>query len=335
MSLHFAYRRYTVPFRIPVRTAHGLWTHREGVLVKLTDAKGRSGIGEAAPIPWFGTETADEIESACRSIGDSVQKHTALPVRLGCLTHAWKSALRALATEPTTSRHAYLPVVALLPAGRAALERIKGLAEAGFRTFKWKVGVGDPSDERALLDDLLAALPNGAKLRLDANGAWVRREAERWLAYCADRPIEFVEQPVSPDAPAVEDSLLGLAGDFPTRIALDESVATLAQLERWLAAGWPGVFVIKPSLIGDVDLAFEKLAKAKSPVVVSSAMETAIGAYAALRLALAFPGELLALGFGVYPLFVDNRLDGPAVAPFVRREDLERFDPEAVWNVLS
>src|SRR5205823_588309 len=125
-----------------------------------------------------------------------------------------------------------LGVAALLPAGRAVLAALPPKAEAGFRVFKWKVGVGDVADELGLLDDVCAALPSGAKLRLDANGAWERRQAERWLERCADRPVEFVEQPCfgPRDGKAAtaltksDDLLLGLAEDFPTPIALDESL---------------------------------------------------------------------------------------------------------------
>jgi len=228
-----------------------------------------------------------------------------------------------------------LPVAALLPAGREALAAVAAKAEIGFRVFKWKVGVGDNDEELGLLDDLLARLPGGARLRLDANGAWDRRRAERWLERCAERPIEFVEQPVAPAARGADDLLLGLAGDFPTPLALDESLVHDGDVERWLAAGWPGLFVVKPALLVDPSGVCAQLVQAKAGVVFSSALETAVGAQAALRLAFAWPGERRALGFGVYPLFADARFDGPPAAPFVRVEDVARLNPEAVWNALN
>jgi O-succinylbenzoate synthase len=228
-----------------------------------------------------------------------------------------------------------LPVAALLPAGREALAAVAAKTELGFRVFKWKVGVGDNDEELGLLDDLLARLPGGARLRLDANGAWDRRGAERWLERCAERPIEFVEQPVAPSARGADDLLLGLAGDFPTPLALDESLVHDGDVERWLAAGWPGLFVVKPALLGDPVAVCARLAQAKAGVVFSSALETAVGAQAALRLAFAWRGERRALGFGVYPLFADARFDGPPAAPFVSATDIARLNPEAVWNALS
>jgi O-succinylbenzoate synthase len=357
VKLRLQFRRYRAPFRAPVRTAHGMWAEREGLIVRLENEAGAVGLGEAAPIPWFGTETVDEDEAGCRTLGEwtTAETITAVPGRLGCLKHALAAALTEIGVgrvsdPPSDTVSAkgritdppYLGVAALLPAGRAALAVIPPRAELGFRVFKWKVGVGDAADELALLDDVCAALPGGAKLRLDANGAWDRRTAERWLERCAERPVEFLEQPCFAGASDGEsarrksdDCLLGLAGDFPTPIALDESVVGAGDIERWIGAGWPGFFVIKSSLIADVDAAMERLEKAKASVVFSSALETAVGARDALRVAFAWKGQLRALGFGVWPLFADARLDGPFAAPFLRAEDVERLNPEAVWTALS
>ena len=358
MTYRFEYRRYDLPLRVAVRTAHGIWTTRGGVMVRIENDQRIAGFGEAAPISWFGTETVDEIEDACRELGPMVDRERllAVPERLGCLRNAIHAALneidgRAPASALTTSgepeagadsRRDHVPadpdfrsIAALLPAGSAAIPEIALKAEAGFRIFKWKVGIADLADELALLDDLCAALPSGAKLRLDANGAWDRRRAARCLARCAERPVEFLEQPIARDARGADDLLLGLAGDFPTPLALDESLVGMADIERWLGAGWPGVYVVKLSLLGDVERVMGRLAKANSHVVFSSALETAVGARAALRHAFAWRGERRALGFGVWPLFADARFNGPTAVPFLRREDVERIDPEAVWNALG
>ena len=347
MALRFQFRRYRLPLRATVRTASAVWTEREGILVRLENDSGNVGFGEIAPIPGFGTESVDDAEAGCRTLGDRPldAELASIPSQLGCVRHGVCAALRALNDEegqPLAEMPTYLPVAALLPAGRGVLAALPPKAEIGFRTFKWKVGVGDLADELALLDDLCAALPSGAKLRLDANGAWDRRHAERWLERCADRPIEFVEQPCF--APAqetesarrrVDDALLGLAHDYPTPIALDESLVRDGDVERWLGAGWPGWLVVKPSLLGDIEGAIAALTKAKAHVVFSSALETSVGARTALQQAFRWPGERKALGFGVWPLFRDARFDGPAAAPFIRTEDVARLDPEAVWNALS
>jgi O-succinylbenzoate synthase len=344
VEYQFSLRPYRLPFRAPVRTSHGVWSERTGVIVRLEDENGRVGFGEAAPIPWFGTETVEEIVAACGSLGERVDERRLddLPVALRCL----KNALVAARTESVTPQNpAPRQVAALLPAGTPALPALRGRLEAGFRVFKWKVGVGDVADELAILDDLCGELPSGGRLRLDANGAWDRRTAERWLARCAERPVEFVEQPCfAPGTGAsqgaalrqrVEDLLMGLAGDFPTPIALDESVVADGDVDRWLGRGWPGVIVLKPTLLADMDGTMAKLAKASTPLVFSSALETGVGAKQALSLAFAWSGPSLALGFGVWPLFDRPECEGPTAAPFVRWEDVQAINPEAVWNALS
>ena len=336
VAYSFAYRRYSLPFRTPVRTAHGVWARREGLLVRLETESGEIGFGECAPVPWFGTESVDEAVAACAALGGRVSdgQIEGIGEKYPCLRFALG---REHACVPEHA-HDSLPVAALLPAGRAALEKIGARAESGFRTFKWKVGVGDVGDEMALLDDVLGAMPAGARLRLDANGAWSRRVAERWLARCAGYPgvVEFVEQPVAHDARGGEDLLSGLARDYPTAIALDESVAGVAAIHHWLQIGWPGVFVIKPSLLGDAGDVLSMLPPGRT--VFSSAMETAVGARAALGVAFRFyalSATPLALGFGVWPLFSDARFDGPHAAPFIRRADLDAIKPEVLWNALN
>lgn len=348
MKLRVDHRRYSLPFRTPVRTAHGVWAEREGVMVRVTDEAGGMGYGEAAPIPWFGTETVDEVVGALETLGEWVTEEelATVPERLGCLRFALAGARRARGEgqEAMGGVAEYLPVCALLPAGRAALAAAGPKAELGFRTFKWKVGVGDPADELALLDDVIAALPDGAKLRLDANGAWDARQAVRWMERAAERPVEFIEQPcfaaAKDGASAVrktEDVLRGLAEDYPTAIALDESLVGANDVERWIAGGWRGVFVVKPALLGDPAPVLARLAAAKADVVFSSALETAVGAKAALRAAFTWkPTEKpRALGFGVWPLFANEVFDGPFGAPFFRVEDVERLNEEAVWNALT
>lgn len=329
-------RRYSLPFRTPLRTAHGLCAERAGWLLRLTDDRGGEGFGEVAPLEWFGTESLAECEDLLARLGDapSAESLAAVPAHAGCVRSGLAMALAGLAGGPAGGPEA-LPVAALLPAGRAALEVVEARLELGFRVFKWKVGVGAVADEWGMLDDLLGRLPAGARLRLDANGAWDRRMAERWLERCADRPIEHVEQPVAAQARSAQDLLMGLAGDYPTPVALDESLVHQADVDRWLQAGWPGVYVLKLSLLSDVRGTLDALRRAEARVVFSSALETGVGAQAALRHAFAWTGAVRALGFGLYPLFSDSRFDGPFAAPFLRRGDLERIDPRTLWNALN
>ncbi len=348
------HRAYRLPFRAVVRTAHGPWGEREGFLIRLAraDAEARPdvGWGEVAPLPWFGTESVAEAGAAlaglrgeARDLGDALAR---VPGACGAtragLVAAWAQAMEADGHGADLPAVRSLPVAALLPAGRGALEAAGSALELGYRVFKWKVGVAAAAEELPLLDDLLGCLPSGAKLRLDANGAWDRRTAERWLAAATERPIEYVEQPVAADTRGAEDLLRGLAEDYPVTLALDESLGGAGDIDRWLAAGWRGVWVIKPALLGEPGAVLARLVAAGADLVFGSALETRVGARAGLRLAFehaerwaASGGKARALGYGVWPLFAEARADGPATGPFVRREDVARINAEELWNVLG
>ena len=331
MVYRFAVKPYRQPLRVPLRTAHGIWAVREGLIIRLEAENGVVSYGEVAPLPQFGTETLAESLERCLGFSDKTDDAAldAVPVRFGCVRFALAAARSA---TPVPDKAKRLPVTALLPAGKAALELLPGKLEQGFLSFKWKVGVNRPEEELGLLDDLLGLLPAYTRLRLDANGAWDRRAAEKWLERCAERPIEFIEQPAAPDD---VDRLLGLANDYPVTLALDESVTGLDAAREWQGRGWRGVFVIKPALAGPLDELAVWAAQSKAEVVLSSAIETALGRAAILRFVFAHDLTKRALGFGVGEIFGDRLWDGPIIGPLVGAGWCESINPEEIWNALN
>ena len=332
MTFRLQHRVYRLAFRTPVRTAHGVWSEREGLLLRVEDGNGRVGYGEVAPLPWFGTETLEQAVELCGSLGGQLAGDTLTRIepRFRCVRFALASALDPV-SEKTWAQQK-LAVAALLPAGRLALEKTDAALESGWLAFKWKVGVEDPADELAILDDLLGRLPKYARLRLDANGGWNTRQAARWLERCAERPVEFIEQPVAPDQ---VDALLGLAQDYPVTLALDEAVAGPEDLRRWHGLGWPGVYVIKPATAGAPEELLATLTELKADAVFSSALETPVGRLAALRTAFSYQGpQTRALGFGVGALFADETCNGPGIGPLIETASLAGVEAEKLWNSL-
>jgi len=144
--------------------------------------------------------------------------------------------------------------------------------------------------------------------------------------------VEFVEQPVQPGD---EATLLGLAADYPVKLALDESVTGLAAARRWQGLGWPGVFVIKPALAGPLDETAAWVATTEADVVLSSAIETALGRAAILHAALLRPLTKRALGFGVGEIFGDRRWDGPFLGAVLDASWGKAVNPEEIWTALN
>jgi o-succinylbenzoate synthase len=303
MSYQFTYSIYRRPFRQPLKTSHGVWKIREGIIIKLTDSLGRSHQGEIAPIEWFGSESIDRARSFCEQIGDRItttQIHQ-IPDDLPACQFGLGSALTAFTATPAQMA-LHFNTSALLPAGEAAIDRLQTLVTQGYSTFKWKIGVLPIDREVAIWTQLMAVLPEDAKLRLDANGGLIEIAAERWLDLCSQEVrIEFIEQPLGVDEIA---KTIELAAKYRTPIALDESVATFDRLQLIYDRGWRGIYVIKPGIAGFPWRLAEFITTHQLDVVFSSVMETAVGTAAAYQMASELK-ILRSLGFGVADWFDD------------------------------
>jgi O-succinylbenzoate synthase len=327
--LRFAFQAYRRALRVPVRTSHGVWAVRDGVLVRLEDGEGRVTWSEIAPLERFGTETMAGAIAWCASVGATPTEDELrqVPRGLPCCAAAIGGAL--LSAE-TTSKPKSLDVACLLPTGAEALVALDRARLAGFKTFKLKIGVADFATEEVHVARLIDCLPAGARLRLDANGGLDLRDTGRWLDAAAEWPVEFVEQPLSVGA---DQDLVRLAADHATVLALDESVRDADDIKRWRDRGWTGVFVIKPGLAGPIDELLTEVRIDPAPFVFSSALETAIGTRTGVRLAFA-AGVTRALGFGVAGYFRDDGLGGGVASATISPRDLADWDLEAVWNRL-
>lgn len=332
MAFSLEFRPYRTAFKQPLQTAHGSWAEREGVIIRLADESGRSALGEIAPIPWFGTETTVEALELCRKLGAKIDDEAiaAISDSLPCCQFAFGSAHEALTGTAHENPSRRTEVACLLPAGFDAIAAASHAADHGFTRLKWKVGVGEPASEIAILHMIADALPKGVLLRLDANGAWDRHDAWEWIDACAGLPIEFIEQPF----PRGEDAeLLEFGTAHPGLFALDESVTPPGELWRWLEAGWPGVVVVKPSLAGDPATLRRLLSESKADVVFSTALETTVGWHAALRFAFGGSRAKRALGFGAGAPFADDFLNPPVTTPVITGKILPfEGDP---WTQLS
>jgi o-succinylbenzoate synthase len=330
MGYDLAVRVYRRPFAQPLQTAHGPWAWREGLLLRLRDRQGRVGYGEVAPIPWFGSETLAAALAFCQGLGGTWDADQPVPETLPATQFGLETALGDL-THPGTDSELAIPVdslanaaiCGLLPAGSDALAVAPQRLALGHRTLKWKIGVFAVDREIHWLRQLVAALPITARLRLDANGGLSQDEAEQWLEVCDDlnaQPgvtIEHLEQPL----PAAQlAAMVALEQRFTTAIALDESVATVTQLEQCWALGWRGVVVVKPAIAGSPHRLRAFCRRHRPRLVVSSTFETRVGRGAALALAdqLA-PSGPLTLGFGTQGWFED---------------DWDTLTAAALWNRL-
>ncbi len=185
-----------------------------------------------------------------------------------------------------------IPVNAALGAlVRVSEQGVADAVAAGFSTLKLKLGVGGVEEESARLHDLAARLPPAVRLRLDANRAWDAGSAARFLAGCADLPVEALEEPLAVPEPA---ALRRLQAGCHFPLALDES---------WPAFDPATLFadppvrrlVLKPPRLGGLRPALTvalRAGRAGMQCVVTSSIETACGVLAAAHLAAALDNGL-------------------------------------------
>ena len=326
-SLSFEFRPYRRPFRQTLKTSHGVWKYREGIILRLCDESGQVGFGEVAPLPWFGTETQDQALAFCQHLPSTLSADnvfSVMPTLPAC-----KFGLEVALNNLSGARHCkeLEPACysALLPSGQAALSAWSTLWAMGHRTFKWKIGVAPVAVELDWLARLMEQLPLGAKLRLDANGGLDELAAHRWLDQC-DRlghRIEFIEQPLPP---ARFEELVKLDHRYRTAIAIDESVTTLEQIKAHYFRGWRGIYVVKAAIIGSPSRLKHFCQDHPIDVVVSSVFETDIGRQALIDLS----DELCQ----ILP-HSPHRVLGMGTQQWLPNDGLDDPDWEALWQRLA
>ncbi|MDQ8180207.1 o-succinylbenzoate synthase [Pelagicoccus sp. SDUM812005] len=328
----FQYKAYRRRFAGEFSNARERFATREGILVRLEDGDGRVGFGEVAPIVSFGTESFASALGVAESLGEKVELELVLPelVAYPCFVWALESARRQISTEGRWTEISQPWPICGLVSSLHAEEAIEEKLKMHYQCLKFKIGKGSLLEELKALDRVMNLSEGKVAIRLDANGMLDYRSAAAWLERTAELPVEFIEQPLPQGE---EQEMRRLAADFPTPLALDESVGSVDDLKRWRDEQWEGLYVIKPSLCGSlVDLERE-LESGAGDCVFSSALETMVGAANAVDFAVRQRGAARALGFGVESLFADRNI-GLDLGPFLQNGGLPSSASfESLWNL--
>lgn len=212
--------------RLPLKRVHSLAGSRvetqETVLVRLRDAEGRSGWGEAATMPGYSAENVDTIALVLsRTFAEGVRGAAfmggeGLRQRLDRLLRGNPIAKAALclAFDDLVARRAgvalsrlwgerhrtHLPVTWVLGSGDADQEgtEIEALHEAGkFRSFMLKFGRVSPEEDIARFRTVAARhAGRDIELRVDINQRWDLPTARRFIPQLAEAGCRIVEQPL-------------------------------------------------------------------------------------------------------------------------------------------
>ena len=283
---------YALPFREPYVTARGRLEQREMVLLRLRDADGLVGLGEAVPLSLRGGAGLAQVVEELKRLGEwgeldeGTLRASSLspPARCAALTALLdmrgRSAERSSFVVPgatSSERDAPVRCNATLVAGEptAVAAEAERWAADGFSTFKLKLGAGDDIGQvRAVRE----AVGPEARIRIDANASWGVEVAKRTLAALEPFDVELAEQPVA----SLEESA-ALTASTTIPIAGDESIESRADAERAIEIGACALAGLKLSKVGGPEAAIE-IAEVL-PSYLSSALDGPVGIAAAAQVA--------------------------------------------------
>ena len=201
----------------------------------------------------------------------------------------------------------------------AEIERIVN-SFPGVQTFKVKVGENLPEDIARLAK--VKALRPHAMLRIDVNGNWSVQEAITNLLAIYENigPLEYAEQPCGTveELRELKEKLkvdIKIAGDEVLRKASDPFAVDLN--------GAVDILMLKVQPLGGIARAHKLAEHHKLPVVVSSALESAVGINYGLQLAASLPEMNFDCGLGTGSLLSANVADLPIIEGQIQITDVE------------
>ena len=201
-----------------------------------------------------------------------------------------------------------IPINATVPAVEPAQVPAVLARFPGARTAKVKVAEPGQSlaDDVARVNAVRAAI---ATVRVDANGGWSVEEAvAAAAALTADGPLEYLEQPC-PTVAELAEVRRRISRSPGVRVAADESIRKAEDPLAVVRAGAADIAVLKAAPLGGVWAMLDIAGQIDVPVVVSSALDSAVGIAAGLAAAAALPRLEHACGLGTGGLFAQDVAD--------------------------
>jgi len=315
---------------------------REGLFVRMIDETGRSGLGEASPLPGYSPDDLASCEHELERlvvppVGPDPMEVLSLSRELipegrpPAARAALEMALLDLAGQRTSepvwallrragdfaasSMPSLLPLAALLDAKSESelVMQAKAALARGIRTLKVKIGRHGPFElELERLRALRREIGPSIRLRLDANRSFLPTQARERLELLAELDPEYVEEPVR-DSSKLENC--------PVPIALDETLHDAAQvqkIEHDARFGAVVALVLKPGALGIArSLELARLGRAHGlDLVLSHQFEGPVAFAAAAHLALAVGSSERAAGLDRHGgLALHPELEVPLVSP--------------------
>jgi L-alanine-DL-glutamate epimerase-like enolase superfamily enzyme len=242
-----------VPMSHPIKMAGETVTHAHTLLVRLTDAQGREGWGEASAAPLMTGETLGSIAASAeyllsRLVGKEVAEPSAIAAMQERVLYGNQSAkschetalmdlfaqhrgiplYQLLAGDVAVNSAAKLEMLHMLASGdlESELEEARTLRKEGYRQWKIKVGTGDAASDARRVRAICAAL-QGDVVSADANQGLSVVDAAAIAAAGAASGLSFLEQPFRTD---MMDAMVALHKSSGLALCADESIQDISDI---------------------------------------------------------------------------------------------------------
>jgi O-succinylbenzoate synthase len=193
---------------------------------------------------------------------------------------------------------------------------------SGAKTYKVKVG--DNLSEDLVRLARIRSLGSKVNIRIDVNGLWSVEQAltNLYAFYENVGPFEYVEQPC-----ATLDELRELKSKIriPLKIAVDEVIRKSPDPFVLDLQGAADIVMLKVQPLGGIKRAHAIAEHHKLPIVVSSALESAVGINYGLMLAASFEEMNFDCGFGTGSLLAADVAQLPIVDGKI---EISEFEPQ-------
>jgi len=311
--------KHTLIFKSPGGTSRGVLRTKPAWIVNLEE-DGKVGFGEVSLLPKLSIDDRPNIEE--------VLKNTLLNWEKGRINSLkdWPSIRFAMevaelslrSSDPFllfpsefTQKEKGIEINGLVWMGTKAemKARIREKLDQGFHCIKLKIGAINFDDEIELLQSIREEYSaDEIELRVDANGAFAPEDALEKLKRLSEFDLHSIEQPIRQHQ---WEKMAALCENTPLDIALDEEligITSVAEMEQMLETIQPQAIVIKPGLVGGLQMTAEWIKTAEKTDAywwITSALESNIGLNAIAQFTATYQSKL-PQGLGTGQLYTNN-----------------------------
>ena len=341
--MNASYKKYILNFNRPSGTSRGIMTTKETWFIYL-ETDGKTGIGECGILRGLSiddrTDYEDKLKWTCDNIHLGLERLFIELVEFPSIQFGLEIAFKSLHSEDEfklfpsefTNGNDFMNINGLIWMGDEAFMRqqIIEKIDSGFSCIKLKIGAIDFQTELDILKFIRKEFSvSDIELRVDANGAFMPKDALEKLKRLSEYQLHSIEQPIQPQQ---FETMAHLCDVSPLDIALDEELIGVflhTEKENVISTINPQYIILKPSLVGGYSGSEEWIDIAEKHNIkwwITSALESNVGLNAIAQWTYTLSSKM-PQGLGTGSLFSNN-----FTSPLTVKNGTLQYDKNINWN---